>query len=552
MIPVFSYDLVVDLANRYRSVTHLASGSLYGLYDDSTPSDSLVIATKPTMFVQPPPGATHEPNVYDHPVGIVLDVDNKALRAGATVAIRMCDIFPTFPYHFVSIADWQSKVTTMISAWKASGAGNLYAWEIYNEPDWTWDGNSIISFNELWKLTYNMIRSQDPGAKIMGPAISWYDATWMSNFLTYCKNNNCYPDIVCWHELQGAWNIQGNINTYKALEAQLGMYRPVSIDEYVASGEDGRPGKITDYISGFERNTEIETACLPFWSYCGTLGNILTSSNNQPNGAYWVMKWYGDMEGSMVWTAEPASMIDGFSSINTNRDKAYVIFGGDGNQRVILKGFSNTSLGTRVHIYAEYTEWVGLNTQYSSPGFWFEGDYDVVNDQVTIDVNNLNEYSAHRFTITPTGSSSSGIQSGHVYKLQNVNSSKVLGISGMSTSDGAQALQWSDNGTADHEWTVTLLSNGYYKFTNVNSGKVLGISGMSTSDGALALQWSDNGTADHEWSLVNLSGNTYKLVNRNSGKVLGISGMSTSDGANALQWSDNGTTDHNWIFVFIR
>lgn len=146
----------------------------------------------------------------------------------------------------------------------------------------------------------------------------------------------------------------------------------------------------------------------------------------------------------------------------------------------------------------------------------------------------------------------STIQSGHVYKLVNAHSNKVLGINGMSTANNAQAVQWSDNGTADHEWTVTRLANGNYTLTNVHSGKLLGVSAMSTADGATAVQFSDNGTLDHEWQLVTSVNDTVKIVNRYTSKVLGITGMSTANGAVALQWSDNGTADHNWRLVFVR
>jgi hypothetical protein len=147
---------------------------------------------------------------------------------------------------------------------------------------------------------------------------------------------------------------------------------------------------------------------------------------------------------------------------------------------------------------------------------------------------------------TPANNS---ISSGYTYKLKNANSGKVLGISGASTSDGADAVQWDDNGTSDHNWVITQQSDGNYKLQNVNSGKVLGVSGMSTIDGADAVQWDDNGTMDHEWAIYQMSDGNYKLINANSGKVLGINGSSTSDGADAVQWDDNGTSDHEWTLT---
>lgn len=402
-VPAFAYDMVVDLANKYRPVTHLASGSLYGLKQDGQPADKYIAPTRPFMFTQPAANGEHAPYDYGRPVGDILDTAAMAHRNGATVTMRMADTFPTWPYHFVSVWDWRNRVNNMINDWLASGHGNLYAYEIYNEPDLTYDGGSIISFNDLWKLTYDIIRQRDPEAKIMGPSTTSYNA-YLESFLTWARNNNCYPDIVSWHELTGAWNVQGAIDSYKQLQQRLGISRPVSINEYVASFEDGRPGKITDYIATFERNREVESACLPFWSTAGSMGNILTH-DFQPNGAWHVFKWYGDMNGSMVWTQDPESMIDGFSSINAAGDKAYAIFGGADNQRIILTGFSNTALGNKVHVYAEYTEWVGINTVYNNTKLWFERDYEVVNNRLTLDVNNMNEFSAYRLTITPASQS---------------------------------------------------------------------------------------------------------------------------------------------------
>jgi hypothetical protein len=41
----------------------------------------------------------------------------------------------------------------------------------------------------------------------------------------------------------------------------------------------------------------------------------------------------------------------------------------------------------------------------------------------------------------------------------------VLGIDGMSKSSGAQALQWDDNGTADHLWSI-VAEDGSTPFTS--------------------------------------------------------------------------------------
>jgi hypothetical protein len=44
--------------------------------------------------------------------------------------------------------------------------------------------------------------------------------------------------------------------------------------------------------------------------------------------------------------------------------------------------------------------------------------------------------------------------------------------------------------------------SGEYKIENYNSGLLLGVLNASTASGAQVLQWTDNGTADHLWKLA--------------------------------------------------
>ncbi|MFC7382280.1 beta-L-arabinofuranosidase domain-containing protein [Sphaerisporangium rhizosphaerae] len=153
----------------------------------------------------------------------------------------------------------------------------------------------------------------------------------------------------------------------------------------------------------------------------------------------------------------------------------------------------------------------------------------------------------HNYTVywNANGQSGGGTTS---YRLVNAASGLVLGIQNMSTADGGLALQWTDSGTADHNW-VMVTDGDAVRFRNVNSGKVLGVENMSTADNARVLQWSDNGTADHRWTMVNNGDGTYKIRNVNSGKLLAIQNNSTANGAQAVQDSDNGTADNRWRLV---
>jgi hypothetical protein len=134
-------------------------------------------------------------------------------------------------------------------------------------------------------------------------------------------------------------------------------------------------------------------------------------------------------------------------------------------------------------------------------------------------------------------------------RIQNQHSNKVLAVSGMSLADITEVTQWTDNGTADHVWTLIDNGGGTVRIANRNSGKVLAVHDQSLVDGAHVQQFKDNGTPDHVWQIVDAGGGWAKIVNVLSGKVLSVDQQSLADGAQVTQWTDNGTPDHLWRFI---
>ncbi len=541
--------LVVNANVNLRTVTHVASGALYGLADDATPADRFVQPLHPNTFVQMAPGGSQLPNGEPAPAGDALKVAAKAARAGAKVIIRMPDWYPNFPYKWVSWSDWLSAVDTQIASVKASSATNIEAYGIWNEPDWTWDTTDAGSFNAGWVRTYNEIRSKDTTTPIDGPSISSWNASYMQSFLTYAKANNALPDIVSWHELGGDANIAADVAAYRAMESSLGISpRPIVIEEYGTTSEVGVPGALVGYIAKFER-AGVSNAELAFWNNYGTMGDTLTGTGGLPNGSWWLYKWYGDMSGEMVQTVPPSqTSIDGAASYDSSKHLVSVIFGGgSGATAVTVNGLSSLSgFSADAHVTLEYTPSLGRTTSVTAPQTISVDDYAISNGSITVPVAGMNAAYGYHLLITPTGTSA-GLAG--TYKLTNANSGLVLGVSGASTSSGAAAVQWTDNGTRDHLWDLVDTGTGYYRIVDENSGLVLGVSGASTSAGAAVQQQTDAGATAQLWRLVSAGSGQYKIVNENSGLVLGISGASTSAGAAALQWTDNGTADHLWTLT---
>jgi len=308
--------LTVDVSKPVKPVDHAASGALYGIGDAGWPPDEWIAPIRPRMFTQPPPGATQLPNQEPAPVGDTLKVWRTAARSGATVTVRLPDIFPTFPYQWQGDDFWYAQVENMVRAKLASGATNIYGYEIWNEPQWTWNP-SWGDYFVMWQRTYQLIRSLDPGTPIIGPSYDRDYQNGLRRFMTFAVASGTVPDIVSWHELgpvEGL-NVGGRVAFYRALEQELGVSpRRISINEYGSPRDAGVPGWLARFVSRMER-AKVDTANLAFWHKPGRLSDLLVPVGGgsgpafqpEPTGNYWLFEWYGDMTGQMVEATGPTN-----------------------------------------------------------------------------------------------------------------------------------------------------------------------------------------------------------------------------------------------------
>ena len=167
--PTSATTLVVDAGRTLRPVTHVATGSLYGLATTPRPPTAWSPPLKPNTFVQMAPGGSQLPNGEPRPAGDALVVAPKAARAGAKVVVRMPDWYPNFPYKWVSWTNWLGAVDKQIASVKSSGATNVSAYELWNEPDWTWDTAKAGAFDAGWARTYKEVRAKDARTPSRGP-----------------------------------------------------------------------------------------------------------------------------------------------------------------------------------------------------------------------------------------------------------------------------------------------------------------------------------------------------------------------------------------------
>jgi hypothetical protein len=329
---VFNYanthTLSIDCNNKLRKATHCASGSLYGLIENKPADfDSVVAPLHPYVFNNPARGS----NGHQQPFGDAIQVAKRLTASpGALVSIRLADILPGWPYRFPGLDNWLNEVKAFIADKKQSGLTNWYGYEIWNEPDGTWKDPNGLSFNDLWKKTYDVIKQNDPNEKIIGPCYSWYQENKLKDFLQFTKSNNCLPDIVCWHELSGIQGASSHFQSYRKLETSLGIKElPISINEYCDEKHEleGQPGSSARFFGKFERH-KIDSGMITWWfvQYPGRLGSLL--ANDKEKGAGWfVYQWYGEMSGDMVYVTPPndnSELVDGAACVDS--EKEYISF----------------------------------------------------------------------------------------------------------------------------------------------------------------------------------------------------------------------------------
>jgi hypothetical protein len=165
--------------------------------------------------------------------------------------------------------------------------------------------------------------------------------------------------------------------------------------------------------------------------------------------------------------------------------------------------------------------------------------------------NSNTNLSLHYGDIATVNAATGSITIPTYYKIVNHGSGKILDVTSSSTANGANVIQYTDNGGINQHWRF-VTSGSYQKIINRNSGKVLEISQASTANSAVVDQYTDNGGTHQQWALTNMGNNFYKITNRNSGKVLEIYQASTDNGAKAVQYSENGGANQRWKLIKVN
>lgn len=497
--------LTVDMSQAgQRELYHGATGWLYGQGDDQVPTANTITALKPNTAVQ------KAPNGMQHPNGDVLDIAETFLDAGGKhIQIYVPDYYALWFYEFTGTDYYLDILEMQAKACIEAGIEEDVVYVLYNEPTENWiggtyqdhEGNTVTGWDSMYWFWLDMVEKlrevyREAGVeaepKTAGLNLAVYDKTVMENYVKFCAEHDCMPDIVSWHDL-ATW--QYNIfdeeyNHYRSLEKKYGVEpREIVINEYAAQSECASPGDLVRWIGLWE---DYQVAgCLPFWHFSNNL-NGLVADNNEGNGAWWLYKWYGDMSGSYLPVAvEGASQDDfyGAASIDENKKNAEVIFGGrDGEAQIVLDDIASTDTFAGeelVHVKVEATDYTGFHGAAEEPRLVKEGALPVEDGTVTVPMSDMNEMSAYHITVTQAAEGETeGMLTGAWKAVYEAEDGILAGNAVIGEADGSYAcsnrkkVHIVDNPGDSVTLNVSVPRDGYYKYDMVYCAAT----GVNTND----------------------------------------------------------------------
>ena len=342
--------MIVDMNNRQGEIMHGASGFLYGFSSDGVPTTDLTTPLKPIVL------ATKGALGTEHPYSDALDVAETFFKSGGQMIQMYCSnyyaIFGPRPDNTQYAKDLKEVIVPAVVEWKEQWKENHGTPEAPKDEFGKIDIDEAIvylpinegapqvdpetgvadnhyTFYESWKLYYDAIKEADPNAAVGGPNDAAY-GHWrpgsMREFMKFCAENDCWPDVQTWHQLddgEGAFaRYPGEFAEYRSMCKEFGMpEQTIVINEYATMEACGVPGILIRYIANLEENNAY--GCLPFWHQANNL-NDLAADANEPNSAWWFYKWYADMSGDRLAITEENTTKTGLTGVSTIDDNKAV------------------------------------------------------------------------------------------------------------------------------------------------------------------------------------------------------------------------------------
>ena len=397
----------IDFSQTDQEIGTYASGYLYGIATYSVPSEAMVESVDISSISVKPDGG------LQHPVGDFSPAADMAKNADYII-VYLQDVYDTWYYCYEQITnlrklgeydsldfvqnDYIPKLREVLNSERLKEYEEKIVLCPFNEPDnAVWFGTQIEDENNengfytvfddtaakeyyaAYSEVYSVIKEYLPNVKIGGSGFYDYNPDKVENFLTYCKNENCLPDALIYHELYDSSSIflSKNVAHCRQIMKNIGIaLLPILITEYGTMQENGYPVQMLKYISEFEKAQVWGDNA--FWRLANNLNDVAADANS-PNSNWWLFRKYTDMHGKLanvtikdnlncesgfqIGTNEMFTPI-GFEAIAAlNEDKIDIICGGtDEKARLKIKGLDESKLNNKtVTVTIETVAYKGLS-----------------------------------------------------------------------------------------------------------------------------------------------------------------------------------------------
>ena len=197
-------------------------------------------------------------------------------------------------------------------------------YDIWSEPDhpyfWTGTYEQLL---ELFARAHDVVKLFDPGAKLVGPSISWFrpDNPGVENIVGFLTDldglHNVRLDAISWHENGGAMRRPEQIlSNTTIIRDRLQQnfppeYQPeLHVNEYAGGQVHLSPGWNVGYLYYLSESRIDAAGRACWWVYSGEgppydywcdcwfgLDGMFMKDGRTPQPAFWVYKAYADMKG---------------------------------------------------------------------------------------------------------------------------------------------------------------------------------------------------------------------------------------------------------------
>ncbi|MDD6146202.1 MAG: hypothetical protein PUB43_04060 [Oscillospiraceae bacterium] len=455
--------LHIDASAPLGAVTTKATGFLYGLAQQGVPSEAVTNSIDISSVSQKVPGG------LQHPTGDAENVMSQ-LNECDYVVVYLQDCFDTWYYCHDEIMklraegkyDWREFlrekylpiVEEKVRYIESQPYRDKIVYCIYNECDnAVWFGSYLdgsvhyndegkANFYEAWKITYDLVKSIAPEAKIGGPGFCDYVTDKIEGFMAYCAENACLPQIMIYHELN-PWSIpdwETHVADYRRIEKEVGADElPIIVTEYGCMEDCGEPTAMFQYINAIE-NTGT-WANMAFWRLANNL-NDTCADDNSPNSNWWLYRKYAELDGqrlqtevkalkkSMLYDSDWRLTYQGLAVLSEEKDSINIICTGSQNKRsIVINNLDSTNLGDKVTVKVEAVYYSGLGGIVSSPTVIRQFSIKPTSGKLRMTIPGTDTNAVYFVSIIPYDENAETIVNRNIPKRYEFESGKLLGES---------------------------------------------------------------------------------------------------------------------------